>query len=105
MMMNSMPAAPLLGIPFEPFSQTHVLTQRYSRRQLVDDVAGESVPADASHDDFVCVSDLPLPARVIRPGMSLPKGLLLPSDTLLFIVDDDSIITLVGCAEGRRSLA
>ncbi|KAJ1814535.1 hypothetical protein LPJ60_006010 [Coemansia sp. RSA 2675] len=102
MMMNSMPVAPLLGVPFEPFSQTHILTQRYYRRQLVDDVAGESVPADASYDDIVFVSDLPLPARVLRPGMSLPKGLLLPSDTLFFIVDDDSIITLVGCAEGRR---
>ncbi|KAJ2472411.1 hypothetical protein GGI02_001589 [Coemansia sp. RSA 2322] len=92
------------GIPFELYSQNHVMTQRYTNRQLIDDIAGEDVPADASSNDVVCVSDLPLPVRVIRPGMSWPQGLTLPSDTLVFVVDHDSIITLVGCTEGQGKL-
>ncbi|KAJ2318416.1 hypothetical protein IWW51_005117 [Coemansia sp. RSA 2702] len=84
--------APLVGLPCEPYNQHHAMTLRYMRRRLVDDIAGE----EAADDGSVCVSDLPAPARVIRPGMRLPAGLAFPSNTLVVVVDHDNIITFVG---------
>ncbi|KAJ2783371.1 hypothetical protein H4R18_001738 [Coemansia javaensis] len=94
------------GVPFEPYGTNHALAIRYTQRLLVDDVAGESVPRDAPAGSVVCVSDLPPPVRVLRPGMQWPRGLALPSDALVVVVDADSIIRFVGRAEdGDGSMA
>ncbi|KAJ2716471.1 hypothetical protein H4R19_000631 [Coemansia spiralis] len=87
------------GMPFEPYGLNHTLALRYTYRQLVDDIAGESIPVNAAVGSFVCVSDLPPPVRVVRPGMLWPHGLALPNDTLVVVVDHDSIIRFVGCVE------
>ncbi|KAJ2760064.1 hypothetical protein IWQ56_005578 [Coemansia nantahalensis] len=84
------------GIPFEPYGRNHTLALRYTYRQLVDDIAGESVPRGVVVGSFVCASDLPAPVRIVRLGMQWPHGLALPSDTLVVVIDDDSVIRYVG---------
>ncbi|KAJ1959718.1 hypothetical protein GGI12_004192, partial [Dipsacomyces acuminosporus] len=90
MLMNDTPMP--VGMPFEPYNKNHALALRYMSRLLIDDVAGEDIPPGMKPRDIVCVSDLPEPARVIRPGMLWPRGLTLPCDTLVVVVDHNSII-------------
>ncbi|KAJ1730765.1 hypothetical protein LPJ61_002854, partial [Coemansia biformis] len=94
-----------VGMPFEPYGNNHTLAIRYTHRQLVDDIAGESIPRGAAAGSFVCVSDLPAPVRVVRPGMQWPRGLALPCDTLVVVVDHDSVIRFVGCSEDDEATA
>ncbi|KAJ2801749.1 hypothetical protein H4R20_003555 [Coemansia guatemalensis] len=96
-MLSDTPMA--IGLPFEPYSETHNMAMRYMSRLLVDDVAGEMVPKDALPNSVVCVSDLPVPTLVIRPGMQMPLGLSLPSSALVVAVDQEGVITFVGCPE------
>ncbi|KAJ1926379.1 hypothetical protein FBU59_007320 [Linderina macrospora] len=90
-----------VGMPFEPYNKNHVMAMRYISRVLVDDVAGEDLPEGLDCQDVVYVSDLPEPARVVRPGMLWPQGLLLPNETLVLVVDQYSIIKYVGCLDDR----
>ncbi|KAJ2222456.1 hypothetical protein H4R99_006166 [Coemansia sp. RSA 1722] len=102
MLMNDSPmaaAAMPVGMPFEPFKNTHSATLRYIDRQLIDDVAGEEIPADAVATSYICVSDLPASTKVVRPGMLWLPGMALPNDTLVVVVDAESIIKFVGCLE------
>ncbi|KAJ1987405.1 hypothetical protein GGI25_000769 [Coemansia spiralis] len=99
---STLPAIMPVGVPFAPYNDNHVMALRYIDRQLVDDVAGESVLGDVEVDSIVYMSDLPSHVRVLRPGMQWPQGLMLPSDTLLVVIDKDSIIKFVGCLEERR---
>ncbi|KAJ1737624.1 hypothetical protein H4S06_004162 [Coemansia sp. BCRC 34490] len=104
MMMNhSTVATPMpVGVPFAPYDGGHAMALRYMDRQLIDDVAGESVVDGVEEDTVVFMSDLPSHARVLRPGVQWPHGILLPSDTVFVVVDRDSIIKFVGCLEERR---
>ncbi|KAJ1855787.1 hypothetical protein GGH12_003130 [Coemansia sp. RSA 1822] len=81
-----------VGLPFAPYEQSHTLAVRYTGRRLVDDIAGE----DAPQGDCVFVSDLPTPARVVRPGMLWPSNIAFPNNTLIVIVDADNTIIYVG---------
>ncbi|KAJ1723503.1 hypothetical protein LPJ53_002160 [Coemansia erecta] len=100
MLMNDTPMPVVLpvGMPFEPFKKTHSVTLRYKNRQLIDDIAGEDIPTDASVS-YICISDLPSSTKVVRPGMLWPQGLLLPNDTLVVVVDNQSIVRFVGSLE------
>ncbi|KAJ2528479.1 hypothetical protein EV175_007454 [Coemansia sp. RSA 1933] len=104
MMMNHSTIAEFmpLGVPIAPYDDNHTITLRYLDRKLIDDVAGESVVDGVSSGDIVFMSDLPSHARVLRPGMQWPHGILLPTDSLLVVVDSDSTIKFVGCLEERR---
>ncbi|KAJ1665080.1 hypothetical protein IW140_003765 [Coemansia sp. RSA 1813] len=104
MMMNHSTIAAFMpvDVPFAPYDDNHTMALRYMDRQLIDDVAGESVVDGMGTSAIVYMSDLPSHARVLRPGMQWPHGILLPSDTLLVVVDCDSIIKFVGCLEERR---
>ncbi|KAJ1824036.1 hypothetical protein LPJ56_002890 [Coemansia sp. RSA 2599] len=100
--MNDSPMAAAfmpVGMPFEPFKNTHSATLRYIDRQLIDDVAGEEIPAAAVASSYVCVSDLPSSTKVVRPGMLWLPGMSLPNDTLIVVVDSDSVIKFVGSLE------
>ncbi|KAJ2723569.1 hypothetical protein GGI07_002524, partial [Coemansia sp. Benny D115] len=92
MLMNDTPVSVGLpvGVPFEPIKESHIVTLRYRDRVLIDDVAGEELPADMSMANAICVSDLPSSTKVVRPGMLWPQGLLLPRDTLVMVVDNQS---------------
>ncbi|KAJ2158181.1 hypothetical protein GGF46_003954 [Coemansia sp. RSA 552] len=94
MLMNDAPMP--VGMPFAPYTSGHTLNQRYMHRQLVDDIAGEDIPQGMAVDAIVCASDLPLPARIVRPGTPWPRGLLLPKGTLVVVVDHDNVIMGVG---------
>ncbi|KAJ1894625.1 hypothetical protein LPJ66_005080 [Kickxella alabastrina] len=101
MLMNDTPMP--IGMPFEPFHNSHSLTLRYRDRQLIDDIAGEDVPADVAQL-VVCMSDLPPSTKIVRPGMLWPQGLLLPNDTMVIVVDNQSIIRFVGSLEDPGKL-
>ncbi|KAJ2611902.1 hypothetical protein H4S08_002939 [Coemansia sp. RSA 1365] len=92
------------SMPFEPYSSTHNMAVRYMSQLLVDDVAGEMIPKDALPNSVVCVSDLPVPTVVIRPGMQWLRGLSLPNSALVVAVDKYGIIRFVGCPEKGPSI-
>ncbi|PIA18686.1 hypothetical protein COEREDRAFT_79688 [Coemansia reversa NRRL 1564] len=101
-MLSDTPIA--IRLPFEPYSSKHNMAIRYMSRLLVDDVAGEMIPKDALPNSVVCVSDLPVPTLVIRPGMKWLCGLSLPNSALVVAVNKDDIITFVGCPETGPSV-